>query len=327
MARERLLLTMKAALAGVSKVALVGIPLHGNKGDSAITAGELEVLKQLGISVVYFGVEHDEAEKQATEIEEALPPGPSSAVLYHGGGNFGSIWKNEHGFRLFLVRRLLHRRIVLLPQTILFSGSDRLLQETVDTYALAKDLTIMARDPRSFDILAHRFAQHKIFHCPDSALALGPKNSSLVLEAAGMVQDIDILYLLRVDHESRSRDWSADTLRARHPGLKVEVADWLFYGEPVKDPDPIAANLRRTELGLRFLARARVAVLDRLHGHILASILDVPHAIIDNSYGKLTGFHGAWTLGADNVVVVADVDEASDAAERLLVEAPAGRVQ
>jgi pyruvyl transferase EpsO len=36
-------------------------------------------------------------------------------------------------------------------------------------------------------------------------------------------------------------------------------------------------------------------VTDRLHAHILCLLLGIPHAVLDNSYGKLTRFLDAWT--------------------------------
>jgi pyruvyl transferase EpsO len=38
-----------------------------------------------------------------------------------------------------------------------------------------------------------------------------------------------------------------------------------------------------------------VVITDRLHAHLLALLLDIPHAALDNSYGKLGRFLDAWT--------------------------------
>ena len=38
-------------------------------------------------------------------------------------------------------------------------------------------------------------------------------------------------------------------------------------------------------------------ITDRLHAHILCTLLDHPHIALDNSYGKLKGFIEAWTGG------------------------------
>jgi pyruvyl transferase EpsO len=50
----------------------------------------------------------------------------------------------------------------------------------------------------------------------------------------------------------------------------------------------------RLRRGIRLLTQGRRVVTDRLHAHILCVLLDMPHAIIDNSYGKLSSFVETW---------------------------------
>jgi len=74
---------------------------------------------------------------------------------------------------------------------------------------------------------------------------------------------------------------------------------------------PIAARLvavtydvqarQRLRLGCGLLARGRVVITDRLHGHILCLLLGIPHVLLDNSYGKVRQFHDTWTAGAPRV--------------------------
>ena len=49
--------------------------------------------------------------------------------------------------------------------------------------------------------------------------------------------------------------------------------------------------------GLSILQRGQVLVTDRLHGHILATLLGVPHVLLDNADQKLSAFHNTWTRG------------------------------
>jgi pyruvyl transferase EpsO len=58
---------------------------------------------------------------------------------------------------------------------------------------------------------------------------------------------------------------------------------------------------QRLARGLRILSAGEVVITDRLHGHILSLMLGIPHVILDNSYGKLSSFHEAWTATADDV--------------------------
>lgn len=324
--KMRLIETMRTALKGVKKVAFIGMSMHNDKTDSAITMGELSILNELGINIVYRGIEggEREAEVQANEIRARLgTPRDDVAVLFHGGGNFGDVWRDQHRFRLFVMKRLLDFRLVVLPQSVLLSSDGTfLLDETKEIYDQASSLTLIARDASSLRFLAQHFGQHRIFLCPDSAFILAPQNVSGVLAHRRLSRDIDILYLFRSDKESKfpENETQPSAIKKRHPGLRVEVNDWIAHGEPLtlsatSSPDPVLANSERTRLGFEFLARSKVIVTDRLHGLVMASILDLPVVFLD--LDRITGFHDTWMLGADNVVSATTISEAARLAEDL----------
>ena len=49
-------------------------------------------------------------------------------------------------------------------------------------------------------------------------------------------------------------------------------------------------SLPRVKMGVEFLRQCRVAVVDRLHGHILLGIMNRPHVVLDNYYGSFISF-------------------------------------
>ena len=66
------------------------------------------------------------------------------------------------------------------------------------------------------------------------------------------------------------------------------------------------------------LARGKVVVTDRLHGHILSVLMNKPNVILDNSYGKVFNYHAAWTPGVQNVLVASNITDAFEKAKYLL---------
>ncbi|KAH9493136.1 hypothetical protein Btru_022442 [Bulinus truncatus] len=57
--------------------------------------------------------------------------------------------------------------------------------------------------------------------------------------------------------------------------------------------------------GLNFIQRGRVVVTDRLHGHILSTLLNIPHVLIDNPpFLKLSSFDKSWTESVENTVLI-----------------------
>jgi pyruvyl transferase EpsO len=59
-------------------------------------------------------------------------------------------------------------------------------------------------------------------------------------------------------------------------------------------------------------------VTDRLHAHLLALLLGIPHVVLDNSYGKLHHFIAAWTHESPLVHLATDPVMAQDTARVLL---------
>ena len=63
--------------------------------------------------------------------------------------------------------------------------------------------------------------------------------------------------------------------------------------------------------GCRLLSSGRVVITDRLHAHLLSLLLGIPHAVLDNSYGKVGAYMDAWTSGSPLVRRAASWAEAA----------------
>ena len=66
----------------------------------------------------------------------------------------------------------------------------------------------------------------------------------------------------------------------------------------------------RVARGCRLLSSGRVVITDRLHAHILSLLLGIPHAVLDNTYGKLRRFLDAWTGDAASVYRASSIEDA-----------------
>ena len=67
--------------------------------------------------------------------------------------------------------------------------------------------------------------------------------------------------------------------------------------KPLRRLDAAAHN--RFRRGIRQISRGRAIVTDRLHVHICSLLIGRPHAVLDNSYGKLRHFMAAFSGGTD----------------------------
>ncbi len=301
---------------------LLDFPYHNNTGDSAIWVGERTLLRRLhGRASAY--VSH--ARFDPAEAGRFVPP---EGILYlHGGGNFGDLWPGHQLYREAVLARHPHHRIVQLPQSLHYADPAA-IERTRRAVAGHRDFHLMVRDQQSHDF-AQRHFDCNVVRAPDSAFAIDLARFALPERGAGL------LCLFRSDHEKRA---DAADGPAAFAGERIE--DWSAMGKGIRPVSRQVMRVVRRTLpvpgwmalrglafdrmagtlvgeGLAQLGRGRVVVTDRLHGHILAEILGLPHVVIDNFYGKIAGFIGLWGASA----VAADYRAARQAADALLAAA------
>jgi exopolysaccharide biosynthesis predicted pyruvyltransferase EpsI len=289
---------------GDAPFALLDFPNHSNIGDSAIWFGTTEYfLKHRRRRPSYVSTATAFSEEA---LRAAVPDGP---IFIHGGGNFGDLWPRHQDFRHLLLEKFPDRQIVQLPQSIHFQDSSRveLTARAIDRHGR---FLLLVRDQPSLEFATTHF-DCEVRLCPDMALFLGamPRERS---------PDVDALYLMRNDkertysvepepvgHSTRIVDWPKEERRSMRRHRLVGAVRGLLTGWPTR------TNARRghydwvarvrTLRGCHLLSSGRAVITDRLHAHILCLLLGIPHAVLDNSYGKLGRFLAAWTGEAAGV--------------------------
>ena len=76
-----------------------------------------------------------------------------------------------------------------------------------------------------------------------------------------------------------------------------------------------AQRLRR---GFRLPRQGRAVITDRLHAHILCTLLRIPHFILDNIYGKIHHFRVSWRTGETLCEMASSLQDARKQAEQML---------
>lgn len=261
----------RAILGPGDRYALIDFPDHPNVGDSAIWLGECRMLHAVtGHGPDYICTWHDFDE---AALRRACPDG---VVLLHGGGNLGDIWSHHQHLRETILQRMTDRKVIQLPQSIHF-GDPAAAARFGAIAAAHPDFTLYVRD-RPSAVIAQQLTGRPAPLVPDSAFALGrqPRNPA----------DRPWLALMRTDIER------VDDRDPAPPAL--DLVDWLEDDDLLPD-DRMARAAARVTRGLRLLERGERIVTDRLHGHILATLLDIPHVVLENSYGKIGAYCDAWT--------------------------------
>jgi pyruvyl transferase EpsO len=283
--------------------ALLDFPDHYNPGDSAIWRGEVRVLKELTQRhAAYVASIHDCNVKKLKRLPQEAP------IFMHGGGNLGDLWPAHQSFRERICAIASDRRIVVLAQSIQFSTKSALERARVALGA-HRDVTLLLRDKHSHAFAQETFDCESVL-CPDFALALDLKRPAREPEC-------DLLWLLRKDKESaraaahpmragwRKTDWPASRLLAppclrRLGWAPAPAARWAA--------DTLAkARLAR---GLRVFDGVDAVITDRLHGHVLATLLGIPNVVMPDAHGKIRGLYDTWTHRLPGCAFAESPDEA-----------------
>lgn len=317
------------ALGTGRRVGIVGFPNHRNVGDSAIWLGEERWLARNGHRIAY---QCDDWTYSRGELAARVGDGP---ILLHGGGNLGDLYPGSQLLRERVVRDFPDNQIVQLPQTVTFlraAAADR-AREVLGAH---RDLTVLVRDHASVRAVRERLGLDAGL-CPDMAFALGPlapparRGEHVVWlartdgEAAGprpAAGRPDVRVVDWLDPSPRDPRWRA-THRATN--LTARKLGWVARRAPavVRRGLPRVWALERRQAGVRLedgrrlLGGGRAVITDRLHGHILAALLGVPHVLLEDRHGKLAGFHETWTCMLPGVRVANTHAEALRAADEL----------
>jgi pyruvyl transferase EpsO len=231
-------------------------------------------------------------------------------IFLQGGGNFGDIWAeqwpNFQAFREAVIERFPDKRIVQLPQSIYF-GSSKAADRAARAIESHRNFTLLVRDQRSLEFARNKFQCHSEL-CPDMAFALGPTATPLSLRK-------NVLFLLRTDKERSSDDrlpeqlprgsvvddWISEPRWTRSAASSLtggrHGVGWLIGQRPREQVRLELYNALaglRLRRGVRQLSKYKCVVSDRLHVHIICSLLGIPHIVLDNSYGKVSGFMDAF---------------------------------
>ena len=294
-----------------TRCGLVMYPDHWNTGDSAIWWGTRMLLDRLGVVVDYAC---DPWSYDPRRLRTAQPEGP---ILLLGGGNFGDVYAREQGLRLRVLADIPDRSIIQLPQSIWFR-SRAALDEMSTRLSRHRDFTLLVRDGASLALAQEHFPSTATSLSPDAALALE-------LPAVDRTADVPVMALWRSDAESStalpalpaswiSRDWTLrggvlPTDEARQLSTAARsFKEWVGNPPTLGERCPLRRRLAwrhmpwlwdqlaedRTLRGCRILARGRVVITNRLHAHLLCTMMGLPHVVCDTANGKVFAYRDTW---------------------------------
>ncbi|MBW5448381.1 exopolysaccharide biosynthesis protein [Cohnella sp. CFH 77786] len=275
-----------------SQIVYMDYPVHENIGDLLIMKGTEKFFHDHRIRV--------RKRLSFLQFRSRMRIPSDWIIVCHGGGNFGDLYTDNQKLRETLVATYPTHRIVVLPQTVFFSDAGE-RERSLGRFANHPDFHLFVRDLTSYETVRGNLAN--VYLCPDMAHRLYPIQ-------APPNRSAKVLGLFRTDGEAghhEAGECDCDT-RTDWPQL-LSGWDFLLLRLMVKGfvLDRYLMNLLPLRpvwyrMADRFVAKAvrlygsfGSVVTSRLHGHILACLMDLPNRLIDNNYGKNSSYYRQWT--------------------------------
>lgn len=314
---------------------LVDPAYHGNVGDHMITVAEHELFRQFGWDVsldgrtdqsYYRECHYVQANNFVRHCEDMIWEGDggnrTKIAVWHGGGNWGDLWRVVQSLRIQSLRPLVHNRfrtIISMPQSLYYGHKET---EEYDARVIERELRVGAtsanessegilvlswREYESYKKAQKLYPFARNIFVPDISFQLGPY--ALAKENSSEISDqVDYLFLLRRDHESslvpQMQGLDDDNVASPNAdtvlnSISVAVKDAVKDIAPTKSfrvldwPDRFEIFGSKnepffSETSIQLLSLGKVVICDRLHAAILAFLMGAPFVFLDQSTGKIS---------------------------------------
>ncbi len=302
------MLELKSALLKVldfiedkNDVVYLDYPLYYNIGDVLIFEGSISFFEKNGVTIKkYLNVLNIDIRRLKKHITDR------TTIVCQGGGNFGDLYEIHQNMRENIVKSFPDNRIIILPQTAFFSDIKQ--QEKSQKIFLAhNDIIMFARDNSTYDLF--RKFSDKTFLMPDMAHQLYKELSisdSIINETLFFLRkdkEVNVSQnKLNINIDGNSLDWE-DLITQQDKRIYKRIKKVIrwnrFLGIGVLDDFVFRMWHRHSfilvnKFALKFSSYEKI-LTSRLHGHILACLIDKNSNIIDNSYGKNKAYYHLWT--------------------------------
>ncbi len=253
---------------------------YGNIGDMAITYAQKQFLKDTYPEYKVIELTVSETYKELRMLKKLI--NSDDIITLIGGGNLGDAYKEIENQRRFIIKQFRKNKIISFPQTIDFSNTKegiKSLSEAKKIYSNHPNLTIIAREKISFEMMKEVFNKNNILLTPDIVMSLDKRESTCDRDG--------IVLCLRNDKERKIdyniREQLLDNIYSKYNNVR-EYDTWI--GEGIFSP-----KQRNKELNdiLKAFRECKVVVTDRLHGMIFCYITGTPCVVLPNSNHKVKG--------------------------------------
>jgi pyruvyl transferase EpsO len=240
-------------------------------------------------------------------------------ILLHGGGNFGDLYRPIQEFRLRIVEKFPNNKIIFLPQTIHYNNEEVLIAD-INSLNKHNNLTICVRDTNSYSLIKNRLVKPSLLLLPDMAFCVD------LTRFHTNANNNRKLFLKRTDKELALQSFEFESSES------IDILDWPSYKKQLENILfdligviskkmfrieqarkfmnhktgflPYALREKQLISGINFINQYPEIYSNRLHGFILAILLNKKVFLLDNNYGKNSSYYNTWMQSFTNLLII-----------------------
>ncbi|TYS60083.1 polysaccharide pyruvyl transferase [Sutcliffiella horikoshii] len=284
----------KFFLKGITKTKILILDAcdHKNLGDQAILMAEVKFLKDNfpKYEVVTLGL--NKFNQYINMVVKYI--NTSDVLVLHGGGNLGNEYQMAESVRREIIKRFPENKIILFPQTMYFHKTNegkRELENSVEIYSKHKNLTMIARESTSYELMQKNFKHNQILITPDIVFYLNKSLSKAPSKREGA------LLCCRDDKEGLLDESDKLTLKKYLSEKFTTVSHTDTIGE---------SNFEAVDKKFDEFKKAELVITDRLHGMVFAAITETPCIALSNYNYKVSGTYD-WINHLDYIKFTHDI--------------------
>lgn len=280
---------------------------HGNMGDQAIGYAERLFSKENLKNYDVISTTEYEYKNCKKYIQKLI--NTNDIIVLRGGGSIGNQYISHEESRRDIINSFPNNKIISFPQTMFFSDDEngkKELEKTIDIYSKHKDLTIIAREEKTYKDMCKVFNHNNVILTPDIVLYLNKVDNTIKRDG--------VLFCFRDDIECALKEENKEFIKEEVLKIynKVNFTDMEIHKS-------VQINERETELNKKFnqFRKAELVITDRLHGMVFATITGTPCIALSNYNHKVKGTY-EWIKHLGYIKFVEDVKEIPNAIRELL---------
>ncbi|NUM34935.1 MAG: polysaccharide pyruvyl transferase family protein [Candidatus Brocadiae bacterium] len=320
---------------------LLDTPEHAdNIGSMALLVGMVYAVSEIKkAKVLYAASKTDYSLDKIHSFPKSVP-----IILRGGnlGNYFWNLRSSEGSKRQYefivntIIKKCHERPVILIPQSFYFNNEEdaRAIATTLNAHP---NLTLMVRDKHSLSIAQRLFTHCQIILSPDIAFLLYS-----LISSADKTKKQKILYMKRHDWEDpwqeiiqkipqeclEISDWTKNRYikKISFGNTRLQYSmnrmlyrillgqENIFSMKSIKEKRLFQENIfsfyinrlamESLNLGIHQLSEHPLVITNRLHGHILSTLIGIPNIILPSPYDKIQNCYDSWTHGIPNCYMV-----------------------